>query len=412
MTPPTLRQRLHGLAATLVVLLLVIGMPLMLIAIGARPWDIELSELRVLLSRPDDGTLALTVIAVAAWTAWIVVAVSVVVEAVALIRGVPAPSLPGLGLPQHGASQLVAVAALLFIATPTVSLAVSPAPVHAASAAPVPHTPQLGSADTAPVLAESAPVPTGVSAAPATAIIDYTVKRGDSLWRIAERMLGEGGRYTEIVELNREVLHGRPDFIVAGTVLRVPQEADSSATDHTVEEYEVQPGDTLSEIAETQLGDPLRYPDLFEASRDTIQHNGAHLTDPDLIKPGWTITIPNTDASRRQDRDTSRPSTRSRRPTAAAAHRLRSTRPAQRCRSPSRRLRRTRRPQRSTRPLPPAGCCRASRAPVHCSPVWSCSRCEPTATPSSATAAPARPSPLPRQSCAPSRRQRCTREPR
>ena len=294
MTAPALRQRLQGLTATLVVLLLVIGMPLMLIAIGARPWDIEISELRLLLSRPDDGTLALTVIAMAAWTAWIVVAVSVVVEGVALVRGVPAPSLPGLGLPQHGASQLVAVAALLFIASPTVSLAVSPAPVHAVSAAPVPHTSHLGSADPAPVLAESAPAPTGVSAAPTPVSIDYTVKRGDSLWRIAERMLGEGGRYTEIVDLNREVLHGRPDFIVAGTVLKVPHEADASTTGQPVEEYEVQPGDTLSEIAETQLGDPLRYPDLFEASRNTIQHNGAHLTDPDLIKPGWTITIPDT----------------------------------------------------------------------------------------------------------------------
>jgi LysM repeat protein len=294
MTPPELRQKLQGLAATLVVLLLVVGMPLTLIAIGARPWDIELSDLRVLLSRPDDGTLALTVISMAAWTAWTVIAASVVVEAVALVRGVPAPSLPGFGLPQHGASQLVAVAALLFIASPAVSLAVPPAPVHAASAAPVPHTPQLGPADTAPVLAESAPAPTGVSAAPAPAIIDYTVKRGDSLWRIAERMLGEGGRYTEIVELNREVLHGRPDFIVAGTVLKVPQEAESSAMDHPAEEYEVQPGDTLSELAETHLGDPLRYPDLFEASRDTIQPNGAHLTDPDLIQPGWTITIPDT----------------------------------------------------------------------------------------------------------------------
>ena len=309
MTPPTLRQRLHGLAAMLVILLPVIGMPLVLIAIGVHPWDTEFSELRLLLSRPDDGTLALTVIAVAAWTAWIVVAVSVVVEAVALIRGVPAPSLPGLGLPQHGASQLVAVAALLFIASPTVPLAVSPTPLHAAFAAPVPHMLHLGSADAAPVLAESAPAPTGVSAAPATAIIEYTVQPGDSLWRIAERMLGEGGRYTEIVELNREVLHGRPDFIVAGTVLKVPHEADSSSTDQPVEEYEVQPGDTLSEIAETQLGDPLRYPDLFEASRDTIQRNGAHLTDPDLIQPGWTITIPNTHASRRQDRGTSGPST-------------------------------------------------------------------------------------------------------
>ena len=294
MTPPTLRQRLQGLAATLVILLLVIGTPLMLLAIGARPRDVELSELRLLLSGPDDGTLALTVIAAAAWVAWAVVAVSVVVETVARIRGLPAPSLPGLGLPQSGAGQLVAVAALLFIAAPTVSAAVAPAPVHAATAAPVPRTPQPGSAAAAPVLPEGTPVASAVAAAPATATIDYTVKRGDSLWRIAEHLLGEGGRYTEIVELNRDVLNGRPDFITAGTVLKVPHQPDAAAIAHPVQKYEVQPGDTLSEIAETQLGDSLRYPDLFEASRDTIQHNGAHLTDPDLIKPGWTITIPNT----------------------------------------------------------------------------------------------------------------------
>ena len=40
MTPPTLRQRLQGLAAALVILLLVVGTPLVLIAIGARPWNI------------------------------------------------------------------------------------------------------------------------------------------------------------------------------------------------------------------------------------------------------------------------------------------------------------------------------------------------------------------------------------
>ena len=46
------------------------------------------------------------------------------------------------------------------------------------------------------------------------------------------------------------------------------------------EEYVVKPGDTLSEIAEAKLGDPMRYPELFEASRDTVQPDGAHSDRP------------------------------------------------------------------------------------------------------------------------------------
>ncbi len=45
-------------------------------------------------------------------------------------------------------------------------------------------------------------------------------------------------------------------------------------------EYVVQPGDTLSEIAEDELGDADAYPSIFEASRDTVQADGAHLPTP------------------------------------------------------------------------------------------------------------------------------------
>ena len=49
MTQPTPGQRLRGLAATLVILLLVAGVPFLLVAIGAAPWNANLSELGTLL---------------------------------------------------------------------------------------------------------------------------------------------------------------------------------------------------------------------------------------------------------------------------------------------------------------------------------------------------------------------------
>ena len=141
--PQRFRQRLQGLGATILLLLLVIGFPTALTAIGAAPWDADLGKLRTLLTSPDDGTLALVVFAVVAWVAWAVLAVSVVVEAGAQLRGSSAPSIPGLALPQRAAGQLVAVAALLFVAAPAV-VSGFPAPAaHAAAAPPVLEAPRL-----------------------------------------------------------------------------------------------------------------------------------------------------------------------------------------------------------------------------------------------------------------------------
>ncbi len=50
----------------------------------------------------------------------------------------------------------------------------------------------------------------------------------------------------------------------------------------------VQPGFTLWGIAEGQLGDGIRYVQVFEANKDKIR-------DPDLIYPGQVFTIPAAD---------------------------------------------------------------------------------------------------------------------
>ncbi len=56
-------------------------------------------------------------------------------------------------------------------------------------------------------------------------------------------------------------------------------------------------GDTLWEIAGARLDNPLRYPEIVEASSATVQPDGRRLTDPDLIVPGWTLTLPESGAA-------------------------------------------------------------------------------------------------------------------
>lgn len=50
----------------------------------------------------------------------------------------------------------------------------------------------------------------------------YTVVSGDTLSAIAQRELGDGNRYMEIFEANRNILNN-PDAIDVGQTLRIPQ---------------------------------------------------------------------------------------------------------------------------------------------------------------------------------------------
>ena len=51
----------------------------------------------------------------------------------------------------------------------------------------------------------------------------HEVKKGDTLWAIASKTLGNGARYTEIFEANKPML-SHPDKIYPGQMLIIPQD--------------------------------------------------------------------------------------------------------------------------------------------------------------------------------------------
>lgn len=285
-----IRQRLTGLAATVGIAVLLVGLPALLLQVGLGnlPTITDWSDVVALLLRRDDGTLALVVIKALGWVTWAMLGGLILLEIVTRIRGVQPRDLPGLHLPQVAARQLVAAAAALFVALPGPTLAYAdplPAPASIATVT-APPAPQVTASHTAPHTAEDT--------APPVQTRQHTVKRGESLWSIAAAELGNGRRYTEIAALNTRLLDGKgDDFLRAGWVLALPVGGTDSTTNQApTETYTVREGDTLSEIAHDHLGDAQAFPKIVEASRTITQPGGRHLTNPDVIDVGWTLAIP------------------------------------------------------------------------------------------------------------------------
>lgn len=323
----------RGIGAIALLIALVAGIPALLVlaapvrSLSQPSW----SGITDALTGPDDGHLFLTSLAVVAWLAWAAFTVSVAVEAIAVSRGLPSPRLPLLRVPQRAASTLVAAAAVVLTVQP---LPTSPTTVHDVPAV------FLTSTHSAPAgrepVTQLAPLPNGVPtgahadnissasflpnalAAPVrtTPHGTVTVRRGDTLWGLAEQHLGAGSRYQEIARLN----YGRvqPDgrtlteahWIYPGWVLQLPPDAtrvrhsvvnESAAVDELAPAqegtYTVRPGDTLWGIADQHLGDPRRYREIYQLNAGQPQDVGGHLADPDVLISGWVLRMPATDSA-------------------------------------------------------------------------------------------------------------------
>ena len=255
MKPPPRHPRLVGLAAFVALMALLVGLPTVLLALGWGSMPSGLDGWWAALTTPDDGHLTILVLKVAAWIVWGLLAITIITEAFAALRGLEAPRLPGLGWSQVPARRLVTAALLLFITVPATGIETasavpdSPSPVATATAtvAPAPSAP-VGAPSKAAALVEIAPAP-----------VTHTVKRGETLWSIAEHHLASGSRYPEILKLNNELLRGKAQFLRPGWVLTLPAGAQpdggraTAANDRDHSRYTVVKGDTLSEIAQEHL---------------------------------------------------------------------------------------------------------------------------------------------------------------
>ena len=290
----TLRQRAAGVLALLGLAAIMIGLPALLIALGADTlprtlptWD----QVQTALLTPDDGTLALAALKGLGWVIWALLSLTILLEVVAQVSRIRVPSLPGLQLPQTTIHGVVATALALFVAVPGVTSSL-PAEAVSSSGPHLSVTTPTALFDPAASAKESK-VGGDRDAQLAESTTAYTVQPGDTLWSIAQRHLGEGNRYPLILELNAATLQHGPDWIHPGTILRLPTDTEVTQQSLAEDGVVVEKGDTLSALAQEHLDDAAQWPTIYRASHDIDQPGGRHLSDPDLIYPGWRLDIPN-----------------------------------------------------------------------------------------------------------------------
>lgn len=327
MTARRSRRLLRGITSLAVTLLLLVGVPVLLATLVGSPLPTTLPSIDSLENAARTGIsdqVVVNTLAVIAWLAWAQLALALMVEILAVARGrqpIRLPVFPGF---QLTAARLVA--GVLMIAAPmqpgrAYAAAPQPIPVVADavvdSATPVEHT-FLNSVDAHQIRLVGHSNDTALSTEHPT----ITVQRHDSYWAIAERTLGDGFRWQEILDLNAgrtlpdgTVIAAGDDTLHAGWVLLLPVDATSdpavpvttadpgqptSAPTETLSVV-VERGDNLWDISEGRLEDDLGreatdaevapyWQQVIEANQDRYVQPG----NPSLILPGQVIDLPPT----------------------------------------------------------------------------------------------------------------------
>jgi DNA-binding SARP family transcriptional activator len=227
-----LRHTAAGVTSLVTLIALAVGVPLALSRLAGWPLPAALPSLHEIahaLSRNEisDSTF-FKALALVGWFAWVQIAASILVEAIAWVRGGAAPRLRFAEIAQPAICKLITSVALLTSS------------VHVPNVAPLVIGRQLSPAVTLPVPVEmpaaflvraDAPARTNATTRPAATRKTYTVVRYDTLWGLADKHLSDPLRWREIFELNlgKDQPDGRaledPKLIIPGWVLTMPANA-------------------------------------------------------------------------------------------------------------------------------------------------------------------------------------------
>ncbi|MEU3796023.1 hypothetical protein AB0F07_40695 [Streptomyces fructofermentans] len=301
----TLGRITQALLSLLALTTAVAGLPLLLAWTTPVIWASSHDDLAHLLDRQDTGAAFLLLLLTVGWAGWAQFTFCAVREASAQLRGRTWHAPHGMGSSQRAAALLIGSILVLLPASSALASDAQAAPATTAPRLPgQTHAPQADGDQGAP------PAATNPTSRPT-----YTVRENrpaESLWGIAERELGDGERWREIAALNEgrtmadgQVFHAN-SFLQPGWQMAMPDAAASkgvrtqlgdSPSTTTSEEGEhpvtVHSGDYLSKIAQQELGDGDRWPELFKASKGKPQPHGLpEINNPDVIHAGQQVTVP------------------------------------------------------------------------------------------------------------------------
>ncbi len=289
-----------GMLAVLALIALTAGVPYALVAFLGVPIPHTVPSLSD-FSHQLDVFAVMKVLSVLVWLAWLQLVCCVIAEIRAAIRNAGMPArVPLAGGTQTLVHRLVSAALLLVAASAVL------APALTQHASPAPARPVTATASATPGQslrgqpegrAATTPAAAGEQAAHAAAVAKiYVVKPPvgryhESLWEIAHNHLGDGRRYHEIFEMNKDRV--QPDgskltissLIRPGWVLHMPRDAHGPGIEVVRPGPEHGSGDGAGQDAGQQAQHQAGHPPAWPRARRACR--AARAARPATRRPPW-----------------------------------------------------------------------------------------------------------------------------